>query len=132
MTFDLSSLNEGRKRQEDGVEVDIIHPATKQPTGMKITVACYESERVMAEARRIGNAKRQKMAKGRGVDPVEMDEDRIIALAVAATVSWSGIEEKGDPLPCKPEIVSRVYREYPFILEQVQEAGSDRALFFGN
>lgn len=132
MGFDLSTLNDGRKKQEDGVEVEIIHPATKQPTGIVITVACYESERVMAEARRLGNAKRQKMAKGRVSDPVEADEERIISLAVAATVSWSGIEENGEPLACKPDIVARVYRQFPFILDQVQEAGSDRALFFAN
>lgn len=132
MAFDLSTLEPGRQKQEDGVSVRI-----KLPDGtdsdIVLTVASYESERVKRTAREIGNkALLEQKRNPRKGESVEAIEDRTFAIAISSIVGWEGIEMDGKPLPFTRENVRMVLEKFPFIAEQVDAAASDRALFFGN
>lgn len=131
MGFDLSTLDTGTRRKEDGVPVELKHPATGQPLGITITVASYESERVKAVARAMGNkALLQQKRNPRKADTVEAIEERTFEIACAAIVSWEGLELDGKPLPFTRENARTVLERYPEIAEQVDTVASDRAAFF--
>src|ERR1044071_689416 len=103
MAFALSNLAPAVTKQEDGIRVEIKHPATGEPLGMVFTVASYDSERVKAVARSLGNkALTQQKRNPRRSDTVEAIEDRTFAIAVAAVVNWEGVEVDGKALPCTP------------------------------
>lgn len=131
MGFDLSSLDAAVAKQEDGIRVEIKHPATGEPLGMIFTVASYDSERVKAVARSLGNKVLVSQKRNpRRTDTVEAMEDRTFAIAVAAVVGWEGVDLDGKALPCTPDNVRMVLERYPAIAEQVDAAASDRAAFF--
>ncbi|MFP1634085.1 hypothetical protein ACLB6G_20335 [Zhengella sp. ZM62] len=133
MGFDLSAFDEGKKKQEEGIPVPIKHPATGEETGIVITVASYESERVKAVAREIANrALADQKKNSRKVDTVEAIEDRTFAIALASIVGWSGLEKDGKELPFTRDNARMILEAYPFIAEQIDAAAQDRALFFGN
>lgn len=132
MAFDLSTLETGRKKQDEGVEVPIKLPDGSN-SGMVITVASYESERVKRIAREIGNkALIEQKRNPRKGDSVEAIEERTFAIAIASIVDWSGLEMDGKPLECTRDNIRMVLEKFPFIAEQIDAAAGDRALFFGN
>lgn len=53
-------------------------------------------------------------------------------LLAAATASWSGVSEDGTELEPTPENIERVYREYPWIMTQVDVAIGEKQRFFPN
>lgn len=131
MSFDLSSLDAGVSRQEEGIPVDIRHPATGKPLGITITVASYESERVKAVAREMGNQLLlQQRRNPKKADSVEAHEERTFRIALAAIIGWEGVEMAGKPLPFSRENARTVLERYPFIAEQIDAAAGDRAAFF--
>lgn len=130
--MDLSAFEAGLKAGEQGIDVQINWPGTDKATGITIRVASYESERVMARARDIGNrVKKQRAKDPLKIEAIEDEEARLLALDIAATVGWSGIEESDQPIPFNEDNVQRIYLKFPFIVDQVRKAGSDRTLFFG-
>lgn len=132
MAFDLSTLETGRKKQDEGVEVSIKLPDGSD-SGMVITVASYESERVKRIAREIGNkALIEQKRNPRKGDSVEAIEERTFAIAIASIVDWSGLEMDGKPLECTRDNIRMVLEKFPFIAEQIDAAAGDRTLFFGN
>lgn len=131
MGFDLSTLDTGSQRQEDGVPVEIKHPVTGQGLGITVTVASYESERVKAVARAMGNkALLQQKRNPRKADTVEAVEERTLEIAIAAIVGWDGVELEGKKLPFTRENARTVLERYPFIAEQIDAVAADRAAFF--
>jgi hypothetical protein len=131
MGFDLSTLDGGVKKQEDGLPVEIKHPATDEPLGITIWVACYESERVMARARAIGNKVKQERAKKpHKIGKIEQDEENMRHLAIAAIVKWDGILVDDKPLPLNDDNAAMVLSKYRFIQDAIEEFGGDRANFF--
>lgn len=131
MGFDLSTFDANLQKQEEGLPVEIKHPATDEPLGITIWVACYESERVMALARAIGNKVKQERAKKPNkVGKLEQDEERMRSLAVAATVKWEGVEYEGQKLEFTQDNALMIYEKFHFIQDAIEEFGGDRANFF--
>lgn len=133
MAFDIDQFEPVRQRQEAGIPVAIKHPVTGEPTGIVITVASYESERVKKVAREMGNKalldQRRNPRKG---ETVEAIEDRTFAIAIAAIVDWEGIEQKGKPLAFSRENARMLLEKLPWVAEQIDQAAGDRTAFFGN
>lgn len=131
MNFDLSSLDSGVKAQEEGLPMPLLHPKTGEPTGVVIRVASYESERVMARARAIGNRVRAEKAKQPlKATRVEQDEDTMKALAVAAVVGWENLQHEGKPLAYSEANAEMILAKYKFVQDQVEKFGGDRSNFF--
>jgi hypothetical protein len=131
MSFDLATLDSGVKAQEEGLPMPLLHPKTGEPTGVILRVASYESERVMARARAIGNRVRAERAKQPlKATRVEQDEDTMRALAVAALVGWENLEHDKKPLPYSEANAEMILSKYKFIQDQVEKFGGDRSNFF--
>jgi len=72
--------------------VDVLHPKTNQPTGLKLTLAHESDPRVMEAARKIYDEARTAGANG-GVDP-----DRGRKLTMTHVVGWEwGLDHEGEP-----------------------------------
>jgi imidazolonepropionase-like amidohydrolase len=129
--MDLSAFDGAKSAMESGLPMAVLHPATGKPTDAIISVACYDSERVLARAREIGNQKRIARQKNpKTADLVEADEDATRNLAIAAIVDWSGFEKDGKPLEFNAKNADWLLSEFKFIQSQVEQFGGDRSNFF--
>lgn len=130
--LDISQYDDGIEKQEEGAEIEILGP-DGEPTGAKVRVASYDSQRVKAAIRKAAN--KALLAKNRNPRKAEAVEDReavTIATVVAAVVSWSGISRGKDALECNEENIRWMIDKFPWFVEQIDKAASDRTLFFGN
>lgn len=131
MSFDLNSLKP--VRADDGAVLEVVHPESEEVIpGMTITLLGQDSK----VYRKIQLAKQQaalnRIAKGKkavDLDAEKLAEDSIDDL-VQLTTGWSGFTLDGVTLECTPDNVRKVYGEWAWIKEQVQEFVADRSNFF--
>ena len=131
MSFDLNSLKP--VKADDGAVLEIVHPESEEViSGMTITLLGQDSK----VYRKIQLGKQQaalnRISKGKravDLDAEKLAEDSIDDL-VKLTVSWSGFTLDGAVLDCTPENAKRVYSEWDWIKEQVQEFVANRSNFF--
>lgn len=126
--FDLSAFDGLQAAQEEGVPVDILHPATGESMGVTIVVAGPDSTHAK-KAERLMINRRLRSRKTSVMDAGELQEEGLKKLA-AMTLSWTGIVDSGKAVECTPENALKVFARAPFIAEQVAEAAGDRAAFF--
>jgi hypothetical protein len=114
--------------------VEIVHPDTLEPLGITITLASPDSAKVKAMRDERVNRRLQAMAKGRSktVPTVDELESEALAMLVAATLEWSGIEIGSAELDCTPENVRNIYADpaFAWLRKQVDEAFGDQVRFF--
>lgn len=128
--MDLDQLDT-RRGADNGFDVQIRHPETDKPIGTVITVMGMDSDTYQQKALEHQRGRMQRVAKkGRMAiaDPAAMEE-QAIELLVAATVSWSGLKKGGEEVPFSAAAAHSIYRDFPWIREQVDEAIHDRANF---
>jgi hypothetical protein len=131
MSFDLNSLKP--VKADDGAIFQVFHPEYEEAiVGMTITLLGQDSK----VYRKIQLAKQQaalnRISKGKravDLDAEKLAEDSVDDL-VKLTVAWTGFTLDGAALDCTPENVKRVYTEWAWIKEQVQEFVADRSNFF--
>lgn len=131
MSFDLNSLKP--VKADDGAILEVAHPESEEVIpGMTITLLGQDSK----VYRKIQLAKQQaalnRIAKGKkaiDLDAEKLAEDSIDDL-VQLTTGWTGFTLDGDVLECTPDNVRKVYAEWAWIKEQVQEFVADRSHFF--
>lgn len=133
-----------------GFEVQLYHPGTKEDLSIFIKVLgkdsdAHEKQFQLQQGRRIDKlAKGGFRTRGASVSPQAVERDALELLATC-TVSWRTAEaDKDDPkvehvkpvllldgeeVPCTRENAVRIYKAYPWIREQVDDAVNDRALF---
>lgn len=130
--FDVSAFDAGLAKQEDGIEIEIAGP-DGSPMGAKVRVASYESDRVKAAMRKAANAALLAQQKNpRKAQTVEDREAIALTMVVAAVLDWSGFTVGAKPLECTPENVRALCDKFPWFVEQIDKAASDRTLFFAN
>lgn len=124
--MDLSQFDTLSAAQEQGIDVEILDPAGK-PIGVSIKMAGPDSERAKKAQRRITNARLAR----RNLKPLTAEEieEEVMASLGDMTISWSPITLDGADLPCTPDNAAKLYRRFPFIRDQVNEAAGDRAGF---
>lgn len=125
---DLTAFDGLQAAQDEGVPVEILHPATGEPLGMTITVAGPDSVHAKNFDRTVIN-RRLRGRKTKALDAGEVQEAALRKLA-ACTLSWTDVVDGGKALECNRENALLVYNRLPFIAEQVAEAAGDRAAFF--
>lgn len=116
----------------DTTDVVIVHPATKEPIGLTITVMGSDSE-AYQKLQRAKINRRLKQKNRKPLTAEQIDEEATQDLA-HATLGWS---QNGQPtalvggkhLPCEYDNVVALYNRLPFIKEQVDAAIGDRSLF---
>lgn len=126
--MDLKTLDIASPANE-GVWMELEHPVTGEPLGIKIKLAGVDSDYYKKEIRRQQN---KRLKKGiRNIKAEEL-ENEAIELLVACTLAWENVEYNGEALECKPENVRKIYKEFPWIREQVDSFINDRANFVKN
>ncbi|NTX09025.1 hypothetical protein [Myxococcus sp. CA040A] len=124
--FDLSSL-----QHRDTATVDIRHPLSAKPLGIRVEVASADSSFVREVERELRDQAMARYQLNRGAALTAKEaEAEALELLVRRTVSWSGVLEHSTVMDCTPDNVRRLYTAYPWLRRQVDEACADRARFF--
>lgn len=116
--------NDPAKAAEVGYTFNVVLPDGTE-TDAKITVRGSNSAVVKNHSRRIYQEfkQREQQAKRRGRDPEELTLDEAEKLAAEAAsirvIDWVGIAEDGKEIKFSQAEAERVFKEYPFIREQV-------------
>ena len=135
--IDLTSLNT-TKACNDGADVEIRHPVTNVPLGMTIRVLGRDSDTFKEYTRDLLNTRlrREAMATKRGKDAdlrtVEVIEKENVDLLVVCTLGWKNVSYNGQELAFDETNVRKVYKEFPWIYDQVNEAIGTLELFLKN
>lgn len=127
--FDLNSFDTLQKSQEEGIEVDIIHPKTFDPIGLKIVVAGPDSERQKKARRAVINSRLTK--RNQKVTATQLEEEAIEIIAMS-TISWTfdeGVTLDGKVPFCNPKNAEEIYKRYTLIFDQVNAQAGDRGNF---
>lgn len=134
--FDLKALDT-KSGANEGFEVEIIHPATLEGTGLCITVRGEDSD-VYRKHSNLQQRRRLKKTIQRGIGgiddaPEDMEQDAIQLLA-ACTVSWrmkdnGKVMYEGEDFPCTAANAARLYESLPVVRAQVEQAIRNRANF---
>ena len=125
--FDLSSLNT-TDACNAGADVEIHHPVTNAALGMTIRVLGRDSDTFKEHTRSVLNARlrREAMATKRGKDvgarTIEEIEQENMDLLVVCTMGWTNVQLSGKELAFDEANVRKVYKDYPWIYDQVNEA----------
>lgn len=131
--MDLKDL----KPKGETTTLTLVHPATFEPLttdkgdNMTVTVHLPFSKRYKEVQNEQTNRRIQKASntRGRGVKVTAEDiENSALELLSKITESWTIVLEGKTP-PCNPDIALNIYREFPWIREQVEEALLDTASF---
>lgn len=128
----MADLNEFKRLQDsldDPITVDIVHPKTQLPLGVKVKVVSYQSASVRGKISTIAAKYRQK-AKSGGELTQDQEQARAREIAAAAIVGWSGIEANGKPFEYSPANAIVLVSDYPLISEQIDAAAGARDDFF--
>lgn len=126
-TTDLGSFDGFQKAQEEGYPLRILNPMTGQEFGATIWVAGPDSARARKAANRaINDAMRAQRVKR---TTAEESYSRSLTQLADLVCGWEGIVLRGETLAPTPENVMRVFREFPWIANQVDIAAADRSLF---
>jgi hypothetical protein len=131
---DLSEFEGLAQTFDDGVEIGpLIHPVTGKPTDMFVTVASYQSERVKALQRKIGNKalRDEKRNPRKAVATTEEIEAKSYDIAATAVLAWRGFQRKGVDIPCTIENVRALLANPDFwwVVEAIDKAADDLTLF---
>lgn len=134
--MDLKQFDGLASAFDEGVEIDILFPVNHakagQKTGLRVTVASYQSERVKKVQRRLANAAmRENKRNPKKVSTAEEVEEKAHEIVAAAVLAWDGFELGKEPLACTPENVLMVLDnpDLWFIGEQIDKAADDQTAF---
>jgi hypothetical protein len=114
-------------KARDAERLILRHPTTGDELEASIELAGVDSKQYKLAAREIQTRKLGRQRRSR-IDIEEIENDATDILT-ACVISWSGIEENGKAVECRPEEVRRIFSEYPFIREQVDSFVSNRGNF---
>lgn len=115
-----------------GYSLELVHPATGDKLGGVITIRGDESKEVQNFNRKRFQElqKRERMNKGKSTDYTLAEiEDICIESAIVRCMGWKNIKKDGIELEFNKENAEMVFRDYPWIRNQVMEAASDLNLF---
>lgn len=122
--FDISKA----KAEELEVAEIAIYDKSGEPTGIKIQVYSPDSEKYRKASMKVRNNTLKFVRKNNGTTAERIEADGIEILA-NVTVGWSGIENNGQPWQYSVENARKLYTDFPFIREQVDEFVGDRKNF---
>ena len=115
----------------DTIAVSMLHPVTKDPLGILVTVAgpahpvTIALDRAQADAHYTAGT----LGKPRGFDAATGD---VLDELVARTLGWTNVEFGGAPLECTPENVRNLYAnpKYAWFRGQITRSLGDNSRFF--
>lgn len=130
--MDLSNLKLGDAGSQ---KMELVHPVEgttlldddKEP----VTIELYgaDSDVFRKTIRALGNKALSKNQKKRTIEELE---ESTVKLLARVTVGWSGLKEDGEELEFSIANAERLYTDYPWIKEQVDEFVQERSNFLTN
>lgn len=112
--MDLSAIKAAAKT------IDILHPATEQPTGLRVTLVPLSDPKVQAVQRSITNARLAKRNTKLTSEQIDADAMQLMTAAVTG-LEWTGDSSfNGDKLKCTPDNV-RLLLEQDWIKKQIDD-----------
>lgn len=128
--MDLSQLDT-RAGAEEGAELVLLHPQTREPTDIVIRLRGEDSEAYQTQVREFQRKKLDQARRTRRVTATpEEIEAEALELLVVATIGWNdSLTRDGQPYPYTPANARRLYEQFPWIREQVDEFVRERANF---
>ncbi|MDB6454693.1 hypothetical protein [Falsirhodobacter sp. 20TX0035] len=125
--FDLTAA------ADRGADMQLEHPVTGEPlvtdTGEEITIRLLGNDSREFRAALSDLAEKQAGKKRQSLAAAEAHS---VDLLARLTLGWQGIVYKGVPLEFTRENAAMLYRERPFIREQIDRFIGNRGNFFGN
>jgi len=122
--MDLSNFDTV-KGSDEGAVLYVRHPVTNEKTDAWIKMAGPDSK--LAKQRRAEIRRMLRNQKQNSVD-VETLEEEANKNRVALTLDWGGIELDG-PIKFSQENARKVYDQFPWLADQVDEFQGDRVNF---
>lgn len=144
--LDFDSLDTSAA-SEKGFELELLHPETRKPLGVFVSVVGMESPEIKAELRKDINRERVKEfqaarnAKEASPKTIEEQEAETVRLAVRVCKGWRTVIDgksepviywKGEKLDFSPDNLSRWLAHFGWARLQVIEAAGDLGNFLGN
>lgn len=124
---DLSEFDALSTSQEEGLDVEIVHPKTGDPLGITIRVAGPDSQRQKEAVQRQVDARlRSRSNQPMTGEDIQANNLRLLASSV---ISWNSVMVDGEQMECTAENAARLFQRFPFIREQVDAKAGDRAAF---
>ena len=124
--FDISDFD--MSKSDEGEVLELENPQTGAPMGIKITLLGTDSKAYQKQVRK-NNDRRLRKRKMK-LTAAELETENIELLAVI-TKGWDGMVENKQPVEFTVQNVRRIYRDYLWIKEQVDEFCGDRGNFLG-
>ena len=122
--MDISELCTAGAHNE-GAEITIIHPVTREKTDLKITLLGIDSK-----AWRKAQKDMQRKVLAALANKSEIDEDEIEVEALAAvTTEWTGLVKDGQPVKFTKAACKALYKDAPAVRDQVDRFIGDRRNF---
>lgn len=124
--MDLSKLDTAAVA-EQGVALEITHPITGEALGITVILAGSDS----ATYRKAQAVIARKRMRGRSFKPMSPEEVHLesVRLLTSCTLNWSGVELEGATLPCTEANAEVLYRRFPWLYEQADQAMHDRSRY---
>jgi len=124
-------------KSDEGSEIELLHPVSKEPLEMFITVAGFDSKIATKFTRKLQNKRLAQMKKKKDLSfDLSQDDldDGSLNLLAECTLGWRSSEGAdflldGKPLAFSKENAKKLYQRFPWIKEQVDAWVGDRANF---
>ena len=116
------------KACDEGVEYDLLHPVTGEPTGAILKLRGSDATGYKDELERQRDAMVRKKSLAAAMTRSER-ESREIALLRTCVVGWKNLQLGGKDLEFSPENVEMLLVKYPWFRSQVDTAAHDMSLF---
>lgn len=123
--FDLAQLDLTAK-SNDGEWLELEHPVTGEPLGIKIKLAGVDSDIYKKQLRKLQD---RRLRKGLRTITAEEFEEEQLQLLVACTLDWKGMIYEGKELEPTKENIRMIYEKFGWIREQVDNFIGDRRNF---
>lgn len=122
-------------RLEDAAVMPVRHLATGQPiksqdgSPVTITIACKDSDQFRRVLREQTDRRLKRTLDTHQRPSADEIEAEAIELLAGCTIGWSGLQNKGKEFPFSLDNARSLYRELPWLRDQVDAFVSDRANF---
>lgn len=113
-------------------EIEIIHPATKEPLGIFISLMSPDDDRMLRLKKQIGDKRAQIESKGKYLKTEELIRNRHMVLFTAITGwRWEGDAKfKGEKPELNQKNAFEMFEELPWLVNQIDEQFSELESFF--
>lgn len=113
-------------------EIEIVHPKSGEPLGIKVTVLSLNDPKMASLKRRIINQRLDLERRGKTFKADDIEENNV-SLLIAAMVDWKW-EGESTFMGEKPEFneknIKAVFKAIPWFKNQISEAVGDEESFF--